>query len=299
MNFCTVSDYNYILKGLALFDSLKNTLNDDFILHYLCMDKKIFDAITKIDDNRLIPILLSDLESIDTELRQAKNNPASKYGTQYSQYCWSLTPYFINYILNNYLFEDEYLIYCDSDIYFYESPQKIIDVINNKSVGIHTHRFGGEYNENQDVGWFNVGVTIFKKDKIGLSISESWKNWLLTTSHPFYQKYGTCGDQKYLELFIRYWKNDVCIFDQNTEIGHLAAWNCSNLVHPKKGYIIYKGVEQKVYFYHFSHFVEDLQSNTWKDHIKEPPEWLPSSDLNIKPYYEDYFYTIKKVNELT
>ena len=35
-NICTVSDNNYLIKGLTLYESLKES-SKDFILHYLCI----------------------------------------------------------------------------------------------------------------------------------------------------------------------------------------------------------------------------------------------------------------------
>jgi len=281
--FCTLCDKNYILKGLAMVESLKETMGDKpFTLYWLCLDMATYDLLYGIDP-RIKPILLKDLEEADPSLQAAKNNPPSLYGTQYENYCWSLTPYFIDYILRLYVPNGEKLTYVDSDIYFYQSPQKILDVVGSRTIGIHTHRFGGVFNPNIDTGWYNVGVIVFTKDELGLKISNQWKWWLLDQQHEYYKKYGTCGDQKYLELFIPiFGKENVSIFDEEGCIGHYAPWCCDILRHP-------------LYFFHFSHFRHDLANNKWYDALKD--EWHPATNPHIRPYYEGYFEKIKQVQK--
>ena len=46
INLTTVSDYNYLTKGISLYESLLNSSND-FTLHYLCIDDKSYDNIWK------------------------------------------------------------------------------------------------------------------------------------------------------------------------------------------------------------------------------------------------------------
>jgi len=41
---CTVSDFNYLSKGLALYESLIE-YSDNFILNYLCIDDKSFKIL--------------------------------------------------------------------------------------------------------------------------------------------------------------------------------------------------------------------------------------------------------------
>lgn len=284
MNICTLSDKNFLLKGLALYQSLTNT-GTKFTLHYLCLDSITFDKLRKLNYSNIILYKLSELEK-DKELAEARFNPPSNYAeNQREQFIWSLTPYFTNYILNR-IPENEYLIYIDADICFYQSPLIILNIIKDKSVGIHSHRFSGEYTEKHTNGWFNVGVVIFKNNKIGRHISNQWKNWLLKTSHKYYKFYGTCGDQKYLELFIKLWnKEHICIFDK--KISHLATWYCERLQHPKQHHIIYNGEVQPVIFFHLSDFKFDLITN---EHTK-------SKDKSINDYYNEYFNLIIKVNE--
>lgn len=280
MNFCTIADKNYLTKALAMYQSLCENVQE-FTLYFLAIDYKIYETLIRLSLPNIEIYYLGDLEDRDTELKKSKFNPASKYGTQYSQYCWTLTPYFTNYILKNHIPVFECLMYVDADIYFYGSPQKILDAVGNYTpVGIHTHRFTPPYNGNLDTGWFNCGIVVFRASPRGIMASNLWKDCLLNPQNDYYEKYGTCGDQKYLELINEQF--DTCIFDEY--ILHGAPWCCNDL----------NGKD--ILWYHFSHFT--LNSDTWQDHTNNPPEWRPSGYTFIKPYYENYFNVIKEKEKL-
>lgn len=237
INICTLSDKNFLLKGLALCQSLNNSGNN-FIMHYLCLDDETYNTMS--DENPNIKAYkLSELEQNDLRLTTCRNNPPSEYAAnKEEQFIWSLAPYFTKYIL--FLIpENEYLFYIDSDVCIYDNLQKLLDIVGTKSVGIHTHKFNSAFNDNYKTGWFNVGIVIFKNDNFGRIISTFWKNLLLESDNCYYDKYGTCGDQKYLELFPKIWPNQVCIFDKNIE--HLAPWNWNREV-------------TNPFFFHFSDY---------------------------------------------
>lgn len=289
-NFCTVADSNYLLKGLALYNSLKFTLKDQlFQLHWLCLDDKCYDELHKMwpqvsGTQEIVLYQLSQLEKQYAELAIMKSNPATKYGTAYSNYCWSLTPWFIDHVLNDTFEHIEDLMYIDSDIQLLKNPELISRAIGTRSVGIHTHRFSKPFHE-IEVGWYNVGVVYFKNDDIGRKVASAWKGWLIDTSNPYYTTHGKTGDQKYLELFEQIaGSENVCIFDDNTNLTHLAPW-CAD-IEPAK----------ELMFFHFSHFRYDLKAGTWGD--SSNGEWHPSKDPSIKYFYDQYYREIKKASAM-
>lgn len=285
MNFCTLGDKNYILKGLALYRSLKNTTKE-FTLHWLCLDDITF---TKLELLRIKneyfknikPYTLSGFEYSYPELRKAKNNPPSKFGTQYSQYCWCLTPWFINYMLQHHVTQDEYLMYVDSDIFFYASPLSVMSAMHGKPIGIHTHRFSTM--DDRETGNYNVGVVVLKSgDEAAMRWAKMWKGWLLDPNNEYYEKYGTCGDQKYLDLCIPMMgSHNVSVFDIEGDILHYAPWCTHNPDH------------KRPLFFHFSHFNCDIEKNTWSD--SNHGEWKPASEAHIRPFYESYWDDIKQM----
>jgi len=295
MNFCTLSDKKYFLQGLALYYSIEARYKGEFKLFWLCLDKQTFDDLRHLELKNVIPVSLPVLEEIDPDLISAKKNPACLYGDQYSQYCWALTPYFTDYLLQNIIPPDQYLMYVDSDIAFYHSPQLIIDAMEGKSIGIHSHRGEAAYDViNNPVGEFNVGVVVFKNNDTGRKAAAWWKDCLINYPNRYYKIYGTCGDQKYLDLFIPLFK-DVCVFDR-LNCGYLAPWCFDNVRYLDDGNIVYKGKAQPVIFYHFSHFNYDLGKGQWKDSHKG--EWNPCSVPQVRKYYEYYFRVLMELQQI-
>ena len=120
---CTVSDINYLNKGLTLYESLiKNT--NDFILHYLCIDEATYKKILPFACSSLKVYDLNDLLSGDKFLNDLKSS-------EYSYFCWSLASYFSNFLL--YVI-DEDITYIDSDIYFHKSLDIVLDEIGSRVV---------------------------------------------------------------------------------------------------------------------------------------------------------------------
>lgn len=286
-NFCTIADYDFLTRVLALNKSLKN-FSSNYTLHLLCLDNKIYDSIN--DKN----IKLYKIENLlkDEILFKAKNNPPSREAilntnkniekAKNLQFIWSLSAYFTWYCLENLECED--VLYIDSDIYFFNSLENLYSNLNNVSVGIVEHRC-----ETSTLnGKYNVGIVYFKNDINGYKCATWWKNCLLFTDHEFYMSHGTCGDQKYLELFSKLFSN-VVVLDKF--IGHLAPWNFHEHLYKGKK-IIWRGLEQDLLYCHFSNFKPDFKNNTYI-----PAQRHGIIQLNneyIKKIYDTYFYTLKE-----
>lgn len=281
LNICTHCDINYLPKFLALYKSLCDT-GGEFELLFLCDDDETFDRMKEYDLDYVVFYRLSDYESHSEDLQRAKNNPKCHYGSQRDNYLWSITPWWVNECLNS-LKKGDQLIYCDTDIYFYKSPQVILGTIGERSVGIHTHRFTKPF-QDLKTGWYNVGVVVIRNNEHGRKVARQWKDWAIDISNPHYVTHGTCGDQKYLELFDTIIpKEEICVFDEEWNYVHLAPWCAQN---PE---------QKEVVFYHFSHF-QYLGRREWKDHVRTArPEWHPSRDPYIRTFYENYHKAISSV----
>lgn len=288
LHFCTSCDITYLLKGLALYSSLQETMDEPYELHWLCIDEEIYTKLAALSLPNIKPYRLES----DDELEHIKTLPNSLFGDDYANYCWHLTPWFVHKMLCNQVGPDEQLIYCDSDIYFYHSPKIITKIMGAKSVGIHTHRFGGSISAERETGNFNVGVMAFTRNRVGLAIAGVWKDWVFNPGRPLYEKYSTCGDQRWLDLFVPVFLHNVSIFDLEGCCSHLAPWNIDNIQHTQKHYVEWGGGVAPVVFFHFSHFRFNTQTDQWWDSLKG--EWNPAKDPNITPYYADYYKTIKE-----
>ena len=90
-NLCTVSDINYLYKGLTLYESLKSETKN-FILHYLCIDDESFNKLRQFESDSLKVYHVETYLESDTGLKSLKNS-------DYRYFCWSLASYFTNKLL--------------------------------------------------------------------------------------------------------------------------------------------------------------------------------------------------------
>ena len=274
---CTVSDINYLTKGLTLYESLlKNTNN--FVLHYLCIDDKTYNKIVRFESSTLKIYNLKDLLLNDESLNKLKTS-------QYNYFCWSLSSYFSNFLLHK-LNKD--ITYIDSDIYFHQSLDIILDEIGDRDVGIFRHRqFPME--SYRPEGLFNVGVVHFKCSDLGIKTSDWWKDSVLHKKHP---EYATCGDQKYLDYFPILCPKESIYIDVN--IGHGAPWMWQLYNFIDKDTIMWGDLKQKLIFTHFSQFEYDKETYvpSTMHHIYTPLN-MYKEIKELKEIYDEYYYNLK------
>jgi hypothetical protein len=274
---CTVSDINYLTKGLTLYESLlKNTNN--FVLHYLCIDDKTYNKIVRFESSTLKVYNLKDLLLNDESLNKLKTS-------QYNYFCWSLSSYFSNFLLHK-LNKD--ITYIDSDIYFHQSLDIILDEIGDRDVGIFRHRqFPME--SYRPEGLFNVGVVHFKCSDLGIKTSDWWKDSVLHKKHP---EYATCGDQKYLDYFPILCPKESIYIDVN--IGHGAPWMWQLYNFIDKDTIMWGDLKQKLIFTHFSQFEYDKETYvpSTMHHIYTPLN-MYKEIKELKEIYDEYYYNLK------
>jgi len=283
INVCTLSDYNFLAKGLALYESLINKTND-IILHYLCLDDKSFKILSKYKCKSLK--VYQDNGFDDTTLDALKIN-------DYKYYCYALSSYFTNYLMKNDIGD---VTYIDSDIFFYDDFNIVLNEIGKKEVGVFRHRHT-PLHVNDGNGLFNVGVVHFKNTEIGRK-SLAW--WTDAVLHRKYPKLATCGDQKYLEAFLEL-PEDKLFIDGN--IGHGAPWQWQLYDYSdffKDHSIIWEGKKQKLLFSHFSEFSHDIKADSFiystRHHIFTPLEMYDKIKA-LKCIHQDYFTQIKSVTK--
>lgn len=288
-NFCTLSDRKYLLQGLALYESLLKVIGKGFKLYYLCLDEETYLKLVDMKLSYLIPINLKDLEKEDRELREFKSNPNSKWGDQYTQYCWALAPYFCDYLINKKSVTD--ILYCDSDIYFFSNFHLIEEEVGKSSIGIVKHRIS--QGECKKPGIYNVGIVYFRGDEAGKSCSAFWKYLLFNPENEYSVEYGTCGDQKYLELFPQKYTESICIIDKL--VGHGAPWNYKyqNFETPAK--VVYENRIQSLVFNHFARFrMIDDEIGFYCGYNGR--EWIKKiKSAYLKQYYYHYYQVIMRI----
>ena len=291
----TLSDKNYLDRGIALYESIKK-FPIDFRLFYLSLDGETYDVLNQVGDPRLIPLF------IDEEFKDNKdfatlvaNNTSVPIGLSdeyyeknnlfpgYSDFHFALGSFFTQHIMEKE--ESDEILYVDSDILFYCNPELIFNAVVGKSIGIIKHR----HNEVGCIaGGYNVGIVYFRNNTTGRSCLDWWRGVVMNKGNPWFAEYGGCGDQKYLELFESMF-GDVKILDE--DIGHAAPWNFSLYRYFEDETIIeWDGVMQSLVFIHFSHF--NYIGDTYR--VARRGEW--GLHIPAKRYYDGYLRTLHDVN---
>ncbi len=207
---CTIAGIKYLLKLLALYKSLSNT-TEHFQLYVLCMDQPTLDFLQKASLENMVLISLEEIE--DENLLSIKDSRST------SEYCWTLKAPLMAHILN--IFHEEYVLYCDSDLYFFFDPHCIFEKLNEFSIYICNQRDSEEVEK--VYGKYQAGVIGFRGDEVGLGALQYWAEKCLErcSIQPDPQN-DSFGDQKYLDAIPELYSSVYC----ETHLGVDAApWN--------------------------------------------------------------------------
>ena len=68
----TLSDHNYIINGMCLYDSLCVT-SEDFVLHYLCLNQETYDQLNSLGLDNLKCYRMEELYE-DPDFKTLKAN---------------------------------------------------------------------------------------------------------------------------------------------------------------------------------------------------------------------------------
>jgi hypothetical protein len=245
MNFCTVFDSGYISRGIALYNSLVNTCADSyFSLYVVCTDQQCYNILTELNKPGIIPIHLEN-ELEDDAIREARGNRT------WREYCWTLSACSIWHCIKTYQLDS--CTYLDADIYFYQSPQIILDELEDNSVLLTDHFFAPEFNEGENAGKYCVQFVAFKNDVNGMKALEYWRSSNIEWCYAKFED-DKFGDQKYLEHLERNFGNVVI---SNNIGGGIAPWNvCKyNFIEDEPNLEIqFENQKSVPVYYHFHHF---------------------------------------------
>lgn len=215
-HYCTYFDTHYLLRGLALYRSLKQHA-EPFTLRVLCFDDFSYGVLTKLSQPDLIPISLADFERGDAALLAAKETRSRV------EYYFTCSPSLPLYVLNH-CPEVDLITYLDADLFFYGSPEPIFEEMGEASVLIVGHRFPEHLRVMEINGIYNVGLLAFRSDVTGRECLEWWRERCLEWCYdrPDGVRY---ADQKYLDDWPTRFEGVAVL--QNPGAG-LAPWNWVN-----------------------------------------------------------------------
>ena len=214
-HFCTYFDRNYLIRGLTLYRSLVMHC-DDFRLYILCLDDEAYSLIVSLNQEKLVPIALIEMESWEKRLETAKKSRSLV------EYFFTLSPIFPLFLFQRYP-DIEMISYLDADLLFFSSPTPIFDELGDRSIMIIEHRFPPELKSLEISGRFNVQNQIFRNDAQGIACLNRWRDQCLEWCFDRFED-GKFADQKYLDEWPDLY--DRLVILQHKGAG-VAPWNWS------------------------------------------------------------------------
>ena len=283
--FCTLFDSYYLSRGLVLYHSLKEHC-DCFQLYVYTFDSKSYQSLRELNLENAVIIDLADFET--QELLKVK-----PYRTS-AEYCWTCSASTIWYTISQYNLD--HCTYLDADIYFFSSPQSIIDEIGSSSIALAPHNFSSGLKKNVVYGKYCVHFNYFKNDSIGLAALKWWKDECIKWCYAKWEN-GKYGDQKYLDFIEEKFSNVHII--RNLGAG-VAPWNQNSFKFSFEGdKILVKDKKSKesnqLVFYHY----QSLKFKVKDETLIINPHFLRIQDFVTKYVYTPYVVNLLIYSELT
>ena len=225
-----------------MITSLRRWLPESEII-VLCIDEETRSRLDKLNLENLSPIFIED------ELE--KNVLSLKNERSFAEFCWTLTPIAIEVGLKRSSYGA--VTYLDADLYFFKSPQSLLNKINmaGVSVAITPHDFSDHLQHLEVFGKFCVQWITINANNVGLGCVQKYKMQCLDWCHAFIDE-DRFGDQKYLDAWPEMYKDDLLILEPILGFG--APWNITKntISHDSEnGYLI---KESDLIFFHFHQF---------------------------------------------
>ncbi len=241
LNFCTLFDSNYLTRGLAMYESLREHCGN-FHLYAFPFDAKCLDILLKLD---LPSVTVVPLEKFEDEKLLAVKPSRTPV-----EYCWTCTPSIILYSMNKFALSN--CAYIDADLYFYSDPSVLFGEFKDGSVIITKHRYTPYYDLSKLSGIYCVQFVAFKNDAAGIEVLKWWRDACLDWCYARTED-GKFGDQKYLDDWTHRFKG---VSDLENLGGGAAPWNVQQyIICSVNGKL--SGIEKKsgtgfdLVFYHF------------------------------------------------
>jgi hypothetical protein len=258
---CAIISKTRLHQALAMIESIIN-YNSSYQFYLFCVDDESYELLSRMTLKRTTVIKDSNINN--------KMLIEAKQERKLSQYCWTLKPYAILHIFNE--FDNIHrVIYVDTDIYFYSDPETIFKNAPKWSVLYTTHKVNN---------LANGGFVCFKRDRTGLSALEWWKKQCIKWCSEYYDEHGNLGDQGYLNSFKQMYSKIHCSKRPGVNV---APWN--------QHLLEFEYIDGKIYvngtrliFFHFSCL---RMFNKWD-------YWIGFDVTPISYIYEPYIDVLRK-----
>jgi hypothetical protein len=240
IHIVTLFGLSYMSRGLAMIESIENTSNAPIKYTVLAMDDSTFQFLKTLKISNLHVLHLRDFADLEFQ-SLIKVRP-------FRELCWTAASCLVRNVFKTDE-ESDFIIYVDSDCYFYSNILEMTTNWENESnIFVHEHRYSPLRELWEDsAGRFNVGVVGFRGKSVeAWKCLERWRLQVLAVCELNPDK-GLCGDQTYLNE----WPGLYPGLQIMKSAGEGAApWNVEPLLALRnKDSISVDG--QKLIFYHF------------------------------------------------
>lgn len=163
---CTYFDSNFLPRGLALYDSIKQN-SASFKLFVLALDDECYNFLIDLNEKNIEVISLVDYTNF------FGSNHKNKFKNE-KEFYFSITPALCLYVIKKYSNID-ILLYLDADVYLFNDIELIYSEIGKSSIAMCTHRLPWYIRlVSKNYGIYNVGVNAFRNDQEGNNCLNNW-----------------------------------------------------------------------------------------------------------------------------
>jgi len=188
--YCTLFDSNYLVKFVAMHESLCK-VGAGFQITAFCFDDLAYEMLEALGLEGVSRVSLAELEAQNPALLGVKSDRSPV------EYCWTATPALPMYIFATRPELDE-ITYLDADLMFFSSPEPIFNELGDDSILITPHRFAPQYAAQVENGIYNVQFMSFRRDGRGIKCLQWWHDRCIEWCY-YRLEDGRLGDQKYLD----------------------------------------------------------------------------------------------------
>lgn len=185
--FCTIFNAVYLVRGLALIESLAQHCPGHRI-YVFAMDEASANTITQIGDPRVIAVRRAEFET--AELLRIKPSRSLV------EYYWTCTPHIVRHCLQVRI--EAECTYVDADVWLMSSPEPLFAEMGACSVLLTDHRYTPAHEQAALRGRYCVQFMRFVNDGNGRCALDWWCDRCIEWCHARAED-GKFGDQKYLD----------------------------------------------------------------------------------------------------
>jgi hypothetical protein len=233
----TLFNINYLNRGLALIDSLREHYDGSFQLFILCLDQDTYNYFKSKTYKFTRPILIEEIETYYPELQNAKKNRSL------IEYYFTLSPIFPLFVLEK--FNVAQITTMDADIFFFSNPELLFKDIGEYSISITPHNFSTDLVHKEVYGRYNVSFQSFKNNTEGLDCLRKWKNQCIEWCYDRLEEQ-RFADQKYLDEWPKIYKD---LHEISVTGSGIAPWNLDKYL--KENSNSEGRIQNSLIFYHF------------------------------------------------